>query len=82
MTEKGDGTWVWPITAMERWPPRTQKVTVLGMAQAPQDMCRLGSGEEAGSNALQPGGRAGMSGLAFSREPDVPLTAGWVRLVA
>lgn len=32
-----------PVTAMEGQ-PRTQKVTVLGMAQAPQDMCRLGSG--------------------------------------
>lgn len=31
-----------PVTAMEGQ-PRTQ-VTVLGMAQAPQDMCRLGSG--------------------------------------
>lgn len=27
-----------PVNAMEGWPPRTQKVTVLGMAQAPQDV--------------------------------------------
>lgn len=75
-----------PVNAMEGWPPRTQKVTVLGMAQAPQDvpsgLRACASGREAAPNAPQPGGGAGMSCLASSRGPDVPLTAGWARLAA